>query len=145
MRKLLLITMFLLVGCGDEHRSKWDYQAGFCRKVPECLVDRQERNYNPSIYVWISDDQVFMESEFYIPEYAAVLSIGGKRCVKNLTPIFAREIIPYGIKCKRDKDIHHSHIGQIYVSVEGHDTYDCHHQPQLSTEEISIYRCRIGD
>lgn len=145
-RKLLFISTLLLASCAPEARSSWDYQAGFCKKHPECrLKDRLKRSplYNPSIYIWITNDTVFMESEFYIPEYQAVLYIYGESCYSNQIAIYEDDIVPYDLKCKLKKKKHHSSINHIYVSVEGHDTYDCHFKPQLSTQDISIYRCQM--
>lgn len=143
MKKLMILTIFLIAGCSDEYRSSWNYQAGFCKKVPECLADRQHREHNPSIYVWITDDQIFLESEFHIEEYDAVLWIDDTKCARNLVAIYDRDIIPYGLKCGRSKDTHHSHHGHVRVLIEDKHTYPCYYQPELSTEDISIYRCRM--
>ena len=143
MKKLLLITIFLMVSCGEKYRSSWDYQAGFCRKVPECLVDRKERDFNPAIHVWISDTEVFIESEFYISEYEATLWIDDEKCRRNLTAIYERDIIPYNVECRRNKDVHHSHHGHVRVIIGEQHTHPCHYKPTLSTEDISIYRCKM--
>ena len=142
MKKILILTIFLTLSCGDKYRSSWDYQAGFCEKVPECLADRQHRNHNPSIYVWITSTQIFFESEFFIPEYDAVLWVGDTKCTRNLVAIYEKDIIPYGVKCDRDKDIHHSHYGFVRVVIGNKDTYQCLLRPELSTEDISIYKCQ---
>ena len=145
--KFLPIIIALFFGsCGVIPSSEWDYQAGFCRKHPECQLEKRQKQsplYNPSIYVWVSDDYVMMESEVYLPERTATLYIGDQKCRSNYSIILETDIIPHSIQCERNKDIHHSHIGSMYVSVEGHDTYDCHYQPHQSVKDISVYRCQM--